>query len=49
LIQISIQRQVEDTPEIELQTAAQHYGGVVDVPVCLLNSINSNEILFFKS
>jgi DNA-directed RNA polymerase II subunit RPB2 len=32
-IQISIQRIVEDTPEIELQAEAQHYGGDVETPV----------------
>lgn len=32
-IQISIQRIVEDTPEIELQAEAQHYAGEIETPV----------------
>jgi DNA-directed RNA polymerase II subunit RPB2 len=32
-IQISIQRIVEDTPEIELQAEAQHLTGESDTPV----------------
>ena len=33
-IQMSVQRIVEDSPQIELQAEAQHTTGNVEVPVC---------------
>ena len=33
-IQMSVQRIVEDTPQIELIAEAQHKAGVVETPVC---------------
>jgi DNA-directed RNA polymerase II subunit RPB2 len=45
-IQISIQRIVEDTPEIELQAEAQHHGGEVETPVCLIHK-KKNILIFF--
>jgi DNA-directed RNA polymerase II subunit RPB2 len=32
-IQMSVQRIVEDSPQVDLQAEAQHHGGEMDVPV----------------
>ena len=34
-IQMSVQRIVEDSPQIELQAEAQHMTGEIETPVCL--------------
>lgn len=54
-IQMSVQRIVEDSPQIELQAEAQHTTGNVEVPVCHVTSavifmtslISDNFMLFF--
>lgn len=42
-IQMSVQRIVEDTPQIDLQAEAQHATGEVEIPV----SLTSSFIVFF--
>jgi hypothetical protein len=34
-IQMSVQRIVEDTPQIDLQAEAQHTSGTIETPVCI--------------
>jgi DNA-directed RNA polymerase II subunit RPB2 len=46
-IQMSVQRIVEDTPQIDLQAEAQHTSGTVETPVGLkLLAIVTSSILF---
>ena len=40
-IQMSVQRIVEDSPQIDLQAEAQHTSGEIENPVCLLLSISA--------
>jgi DNA-directed RNA polymerase II subunit RPB2 len=39
-IQMSVQRIVEDSPQIDLQAEAQHTSGEIENPVCLFMSIS---------
>jgi len=41
LIQMSVQRIVEDSPQIDLQAEAQHTSGETENSVCLLLSISA--------
>lgn len=41
-IQMNVQRIVEDTPPVDLQAEAQHKGGVIEIPVCLLGLLFAN-------
>jgi DNA-directed RNA polymerase II subunit RPB2 len=38
-IQMSVQRIVEDSPQIDLQAEAQHTSGEIENPVCLFMSV----------
>jgi DNA-directed RNA polymerase II subunit RPB2 len=40
-IQMSVQRIVADSPQIDLQAEAQHTSGEIENPVCLLLSISA--------
>lgn len=45
-IQMSVQRIVEDSPQIDLQAEAQHKSGQVETPVSMLSSLINSSVGF---